>query len=159
MQCRGLVRNCRLLVRLRCNSLPAILVVMVVVIRKSALFGRALSLPAMSLCPGYHHVTQFGPDDDYEEEEEIFCVTLELGNVEPALIPSCDSYHLVVGSFSAHRAVIYSILGPGYPDTISTVGWDGAQGTARDVVGYGTAVLWCVSTCRVLNLLYLGHRT
>ncbi|SJL06780.1 uncharacterized protein ARMOST_10122 [Armillaria ostoyae] len=49
----------------------------------------------MSLCPGYHQVTQFGPDDDYEEEEEIFYVTLELGNVEPVLIPSCDSYYLV----------------------------------------------------------------
>ncbi|KAK0234806.1 hypothetical protein EDD85DRAFT_955678 [Armillaria nabsnona] len=49
----------------------------------------------MSLCPGYHQVNQFGPDDDYEEGEEIFYVTLELGNVEPSLIPSCDSYHLV----------------------------------------------------------------
>ncbi|PBK83388.1 hypothetical protein ARMGADRAFT_675996 [Armillaria gallica] len=50
----------------------------------------------MSLCPGYYQVTQFGPNDDYEEEEEeIFYVTLELRNVEPSLIPSCDSYHLV----------------------------------------------------------------
>ncbi|PBK83391.1 hypothetical protein ARMGADRAFT_945093 [Armillaria gallica] len=49
----------------------------------------------MSLCPGYHQVNAFGPDDDYEEEEVIFYVTLELGNVEPALIPSCDSYQLV----------------------------------------------------------------
>ncbi|KAK0234785.1 hypothetical protein EDD85DRAFT_1025570 [Armillaria nabsnona] len=48
----------------------------------------------MSLCPGYHQVTQFGPDDGYEEEE-IFYVTLELRNVEPVLIPSCDSYYLV----------------------------------------------------------------
>ncbi|KAK0218881.1 hypothetical protein IW262DRAFT_1462442 [Armillaria fumosa] len=48
----------------------------------------------MSLCPGYHQVTQFGPDDNYEEEEEIIYITLELGNVEPSLIPSCDSYHL-----------------------------------------------------------------
>ncbi|KAK0485375.1 hypothetical protein EDD18DRAFT_1293091 [Armillaria luteobubalina] len=48
----------------------------------------------MSLCPGYHQVTQFGPDDDYEEEEIIY-VTLELMNVEPSLIPSCGSYHLV----------------------------------------------------------------
>ncbi|KAK0489816.1 hypothetical protein EDD18DRAFT_570376 [Armillaria luteobubalina] len=38
---------------------------------------------------------QFGPDGDYEEEEEIICITLELGKVEPSLIPSCDSYHLV----------------------------------------------------------------
>ncbi|PBK83360.1 hypothetical protein ARMGADRAFT_1067833 [Armillaria gallica] len=49
----------------------------------------------MSLCPGYHQVAQFRPDDDYEEEEEIFYVTLELGNIEPSLIPSCDSYYLV----------------------------------------------------------------
>ncbi|KAK0431697.1 hypothetical protein EV421DRAFT_2089876 [Armillaria borealis] len=49
----------------------------------------------MSLCPGCRQVNTFGPDDDYEEEEEIFYVTLELGNVEPVLIPSCDSYYLV----------------------------------------------------------------
>ncbi|PBK83385.1 hypothetical protein ARMGADRAFT_1089507 [Armillaria gallica] len=49
----------------------------------------------MSLYPGYHQVNAFRPDNDYEEEEEIFYVTLELGNVEPALIPNCDSYHLV----------------------------------------------------------------
>ncbi|KAK0459427.1 hypothetical protein IW261DRAFT_1315075, partial [Armillaria novae-zelandiae] len=51
-------------------------------------------IPAMSLCPGYHPVIQFGPDDDYEEEE-IFYITLELSNVEPSLIPRCNSYHLV----------------------------------------------------------------
>ncbi len=132
--------------------------VIVVVIRKRVPYlAHALSLTTMSLCPGYHQVNAFGPDDDYEEEEEeIFYVTFELVNVEPSLIPS---YHLVVSTFSARGAVIYSILGPGYPDVISTSGWDGAQGSARDVVGYGTAVLWCVSTCRVLKLLYLGHRT
>ncbi len=113
----------------------------------------------MSLCPGYHQVNAFGPDDDYEEEEETFYVTLELGNVEPSLIPSCDSYHLVVSTFSVRRATAYSIPGPGYPDAISTAGWDGAQGSAQDVVGYRTAVLWCVCTCRVLKLLYLGLRT
>ncbi|KAK0489861.1 hypothetical protein EDD18DRAFT_1052487, partial [Armillaria luteobubalina] len=50
--------------------------------------------PMMSLCPSYHQVTQFAPDDDYKEEEEITYITLELGNVEPSLIPSCGSYHL-----------------------------------------------------------------
>ncbi|PBK82138.1 hypothetical protein ARMGADRAFT_947123, partial [Armillaria gallica] len=54
------------------------------------------SLPAMSICSGYHQVNAFGPGDDYEKEEEIFYVTLELGNVEPVLIPSCDSYYLVL---------------------------------------------------------------
>ncbi len=73
---------------------------MVVVIRKCVpCLARALSLPAMSLYPGYHQVNAFGPDDDYEEEEEIFYVTFELGNVEPVLIPSCDSYYLVVSPF------------------------------------------------------------
>ncbi|PBK82141.1 hypothetical protein ARMGADRAFT_947113 [Armillaria gallica] len=56
--------------------------------------ARGLSLTAMSLCSGYHQVNQFGPDNDYEEES-IFYITLELGNVEPSLIPSCDSYYLV----------------------------------------------------------------
>ncbi len=133
---------------------------MVVVIRKCVpCLARALSLPAMSLYPGYHQVNAFGPDDDYEEEEEIFYVTLELENVEPALIPSCDSYYLVVSTFPARRAAAYSIPGPGYTDTISTANRDGAQGSARDVVGYGTAVLWCVSTFRVLKPLYHSHRT
>ncbi|KAK0502452.1 hypothetical protein EDD18DRAFT_1100889 [Armillaria luteobubalina] len=49
----------------------------------------------MALCPGYHQVTQFGPDGGYEEEEEITYIALELGNVEPSFIPNCDSYHLV----------------------------------------------------------------
>ncbi|KAK0467558.1 hypothetical protein IW261DRAFT_1519418 [Armillaria novae-zelandiae] len=55
----------------------------------------------MSLYPGYHQVSQFGPDDDYEEDEEIIYITLKLANVEPSLIPRCDSYHLVVRPFSA----------------------------------------------------------
>ncbi len=73
---------------------------MVVMIRKSALFGSALSLPVMLLCPGYYQVTQFRPDNDYEEEQEIFYATLKLGNVKPILILNCDSYHLVVSTFS-----------------------------------------------------------
>ncbi|KAK0502558.1 hypothetical protein EDD18DRAFT_1347189 [Armillaria luteobubalina] len=99
----------------------------------------------MSLCLGYHQVIQFGPDDDYEEEEGITYITLELGNVEPSLIPSCDNYHLVVNPFSARRALIQYNPGPGYSDIISTASWDSAQGSARDIVGYGTAVLLCGS--------------
>ncbi len=90
MQRRGLVTN---RIRLRGE-------VMVVVISKRVPYlAGALSLTPMSLCLGYHQVTKFGPGDDYEEEEEIFYVTLELGNVEPALISSCDSYYLVVSTF------------------------------------------------------------
>ncbi|KAJ3512550.1 hypothetical protein NLJ89_g3452 [Agrocybe chaxingu] len=30
-----------------------------------------------SLCPGYKHVEAFGPDEQYEEEEEVCYVTLD----------------------------------------------------------------------------------
>ncbi|KAJ7641347.1 hypothetical protein FB45DRAFT_899990 [Roridomyces roridus] len=47
-----------------------------------------------SVCPGYKQVEAFGPDDEYEEEE-IAYVTLDLGNVEPTLIPSSSNYRLI----------------------------------------------------------------
>ena len=52
-----------------------------------------------SLCPGYTQVDAFGPDDEYEDEEEIVYVTLDMGNVEPTLVPSSTSYRLIVRSF------------------------------------------------------------
>jgi hypothetical protein len=48
-----------------------------------------------SLCPGYKQVDEFGPDDEYDEEEVTY-VTLDLGNVEPTLIPSSSHYRLIV---------------------------------------------------------------
>ncbi|KAF9554402.1 hypothetical protein CPC08DRAFT_175486 [Agrocybe pediades] len=48
-----------------------------------------------SLCPGYRQVEAFGPDEDYESEEEVFYVTLDMGNVEPTLVPSSTSYRLI----------------------------------------------------------------
>ncbi|KAJ7034707.1 hypothetical protein C8F04DRAFT_559513 [Mycena alexandri] len=47
-----------------------------------------------SLCPGYKQVQQFGADDEYEEEEVTY-VTLDLGNVEPTLIPNSSHYRLI----------------------------------------------------------------
>ncbi|KAF8978645.1 hypothetical protein BDQ17DRAFT_1264090 [Cyathus striatus] len=47
-----------------------------------------------SLCPGYRHVDAFGPDDDYEDEEVSY-VTLDLGSIEPTLVPSSSSYRLI----------------------------------------------------------------
>ncbi|KAK0203031.1 hypothetical protein DFS33DRAFT_949891 [Desarmillaria ectypa] len=49
----------------------------------------------MSLCLGYKQVNAFGPDDDYEDEEEVSYVTLDLGSVEPSLLPSSASYRLI----------------------------------------------------------------
>ncbi|KAJ7730859.1 hypothetical protein DFH07DRAFT_756035 [Mycena maculata] len=47
-----------------------------------------------SVCPGYKQVDAFGPDEEYEEEEVTY-VTLDLGNVEPTLIPSSSNYRLI----------------------------------------------------------------
>ncbi|EPS96345.1 hypothetical protein FOMPIDRAFT_1091260, partial [Fomitopsis schrenkii] len=48
-----------------------------------------------SLVSGYKHVDSFGPDEEYESEEEVEYVTLDLGTVEPALVPSSSSLRLI----------------------------------------------------------------
>ena len=57
-----------------------------------------------ALFPGYKQVEAFGPDEDYESnngevEEEVEYVTLDLGSVEPTLVPSSSSYRLIVSPF------------------------------------------------------------
>ena len=55
------------------------------------------AMPATTLVPGYKHVESFGPDEDYlDEEEEVSYVTLDLGVVEPTLLPSTSTYRLIV---------------------------------------------------------------
>ena len=49
-----------------------------------------------SLVPGFKQVESFGPDEEYEDGEEVTYVTLDLGNVEPTLVPSASSYYLIV---------------------------------------------------------------
>ena len=54
-----------------------------------------------TLFHGYKHVEAFGPHDEYESqdgevEEEVEYVTLDLGSVEPTLVPSSSSYRLIV---------------------------------------------------------------
>ncbi|RPD56792.1 hypothetical protein L226DRAFT_574142 [Lentinus tigrinus ALCF2SS1-7] len=53
-----------------------------------------------ALFPGYKQVEAFGSDEDYEThddqvEEEVEYVTLDLGTVEPTLVPSSSSYRLI----------------------------------------------------------------
>lgn len=70
-------------------------------------------MPGISLCPGYHQVDAFGSNEEYESEEEITYVTLDLGAVEPTLVPSSSSYRLIVSAHTScdrdvadmHRAV------------------------------------------------------
>lgn len=64
-----------------------------------------MSQPA--LFPGYKHVEAFGADDEYESkdgvvEEEVEYVTLDLGSVEPTLVPSSSSYRLIVSPRVVH---------------------------------------------------------
>jgi hypothetical protein len=47
------------------------------------------------LCPGYKQVDAFGPDECYDEEEVCY-VTLDLGSIEPTLLPSTSTYRLIV---------------------------------------------------------------
>jgi len=51
-----------------------------------------------SLCPGYKQVEAFGPEEEYEDEEEVSYVVLDLGNVEPTLVPTSSTYRLIVSS-------------------------------------------------------------
>jgi general transcription factor 3C polypeptide 6 len=55
------------------------------------------AMPApTSLCPGYRHVDEFDPNEEYESGEEAFYVTFDLGNIEPTLVPSSSTYRLIV---------------------------------------------------------------
>jgi general transcription factor 3C polypeptide 6 len=47
------------------------------------------------LIPGYKQVEKFGADEEYEDEEVSY-VTLDLGSVEPTLLPSSSTYRLIV---------------------------------------------------------------
>ncbi|KIM87757.1 hypothetical protein PILCRDRAFT_814474 [Piloderma croceum F 1598] len=49
-----------------------------------------------SLCPGYKQVESFGADEQYEDDEEVSYVTLDLGaGVEPTLVASSSTYRLI----------------------------------------------------------------
>ena len=52
-----------------------------------------------SLCPGYKNVDAFNSSDDYysdDDENDVSYVTLELGNIEPTLVPNSSTYRLIV---------------------------------------------------------------
>ena len=51
-----------------------------------------------SHCPGYKQVETFRLEEEYEGEEEVSFVVLDLGNVEPTLVPTSSTYKLIVSS-------------------------------------------------------------
>ncbi|KZT20709.1 hypothetical protein NEOLEDRAFT_1140426 [Neolentinus lepideus HHB14362 ss-1] len=48
-----------------------------------------------SLFPGYRQVDIFEPDEEYEDEEEVSYVTLDMGSIDPTLVPSISSYRFI----------------------------------------------------------------
>jgi general transcription factor 3C polypeptide 6 len=68
-----------------------------------------------SLCPGYKQVDSFGPDEQYEGDEEVSYVTLDLGaGVEPTLVASSSTYRLIVRCCpSVHLVVTYGLNSQG----------------------------------------------
>ncbi|EPQ53221.1 hypothetical protein GLOTRDRAFT_63901 [Gloeophyllum trabeum ATCC 11539] len=52
-------------------------------------------LPNTSLFPGYRQVDPFEPDEEYEEEEEVSYVTLDMGSIDPTLLPSLSAFRLI----------------------------------------------------------------
>lgn len=70
-----------------------------------------------SLYPDHHYVETFGDDDEYERDEngniieEVEYVTVDLGVVEPTLVPSTSSYRLIVSpNLRTHtRLLTYSL--------------------------------------------------
>ncbi|KAI8976289.1 hypothetical protein BD414DRAFT_580439 [Trametes punicea] len=48
-----------------------------------------------ALFPGYKHVEAFGPDEEYESGEEVDYVTLDLGTIEPTLVPSSSAFRII----------------------------------------------------------------
>ena len=59
---------------------------------------RGIVASSFAMIPGYKHVDSFGPDEDYETDEEIEYVTLDLGTIEPTLVPSSSTYRLIVST-------------------------------------------------------------
>ena len=76
----------------------------------------------LSLCPGYKQVEAFGPEEEYEEDEEVSYVVLDLGNVEPTLVPTSSTYRLIVSStiLSGWFISLNPFLGPRYSDSLFT---------------------------------------
>lgn len=62
-----------------------------------------------TLVPSYQQADKFADDEEYERnedgtiEEEVVYVTLDMGQIEPTLIPSTSSYRLIVSFLPKHE--------------------------------------------------------
>ena len=90
------------------------------------------------LAPGFRQVDAFDSDEHYERDEngeiveEISYVTLDLGAVEPTLVPSSSTYRFIVRgydvllSYSPHKS--YSSVGPRCAYPFSSALWNNLSG-------------------------------
>ena len=75
------------------------------------------------MIPGYKQVEAFGADEEYEKEEEVEYVTLDLGkDVSKELLQDATEYRLVVSTHEQDihsRSLLSYGTGIGYHDTIA----------------------------------------
>ena len=95
-----------------------------------------------TMIPGYKQVEGFGADEEYEKEEEVEYVTLDLGkDVSKELLQDATEYRLVV---STHEQDIHSLFtygtGIGYHDAIAAGVEHDIPRYARGAGGHGAAV-------------------
>ena len=95
------------------------------------------------LAPGFRQVGAFDSDDNYERDEngnvieEVSYVTLDLGAVEPTLVPSSSTYRLIVRGHvpsSLHFQYSYHV-GPGYTNSVSSTLWHNFSGLTPITAG------------------------
>ena len=101
-----------------------------------------MNIPS-SLCPGYRNVDTFALEEEYESDEEVCYVTLDLGDVEPKLVPSSNSYRLIVSSFRYLRSLFYARfgnLGLGHIYTISSDTGNSPKRATRSPLGLGAII-------------------
>ncbi|KAL0948199.1 hypothetical protein HGRIS_010807 [Hohenbuehelia grisea] len=93
-----------------------------------------------TLIPGFRQVASFGPDSDYEEGEEVMYVTMDLGPVEPTLVPSSSSYRLIgLDTPSPFLQLSGTVLKGRHDSLIGTeiIFSDGKDGSSRGVQPIG----------------------
>lgn len=79
-----------------------------------------------TLVPNYRQVEEFVSDDEYEKDEngniieEVEYVTLDIGVVEPTLVPSTTSYRLIVSPtiLISRINATNNVPGTGYTHTL-----------------------------------------
>ena len=97
-----------------------------------------------TLCPGFRHVEEFDPNEEYESGEEVSYVTFDLGNIEPTLVPSSSTYRLIVSELELPLLCDFLTeirrTGARYSHSLPPTVWDHSERETRFSSGDGTAL-------------------